>query len=120
MTARLKEAPVRLDARAAARMGEHLGEDVARVSGLRGGKALRISAEGMTLASTSDLIPEIAARSSIRSMKPGGERGRANHTIIAIDSVVSNPSGIAVAASPKLWIVSASSATLPDSTTTTN
>jgi hypothetical protein len=68
---------------------------LARVSGLRGGKALKITAEGMSLASTSDLVEDIAARSTIRSMKAGNDRGK--QTIIAIDSVVSNPAGIAVA-----------------------
>jgi hypothetical protein len=74
-----------------------IAKALARVSGLRGGKALRINAEGMTLASTSDLVEDISSRSTVRSMRPENERGRNGQTIIAIDSVVSNPSGIAVA-----------------------
>lgn len=63
------------------------------------GRVAKITAQGAMLATTSELVGDLATQSPIRSMKSSSERWRTGSTIIAIEPVVLNPDGIPVALS---------------------
>jgi hypothetical protein len=67
--------------------------------GIPQSRAAKITAQGAVLTATSELVGDLVTQSTIRSMKSSSERWKTGQTIIAIDPVVSNPSGIPVALS---------------------
>lgn len=74
-----------------------IAKALADVGASEPGRATKITPQGITLASTPELVEDLNALSTIRSMKTGSQRWRGGQTIIAIDPVVSNPAGIAAA-----------------------
>lgn len=74
-----------------------IAKALAEVGASHRGRALKITPQGTTIESTSELIEDLTAQSTIRPMKTGTERWNLGQSIIAIDSVVTDPAGIAVA-----------------------
>jgi hypothetical protein len=74
-----------------------IAKSLAEVAASQAGRAMKITPQGTSLASTRELIEDLASQSTIRSMKTDSERWKGGQIIVAIDPVASNPAGIAVA-----------------------
>ncbi len=73
-----------------------IAKGLAQVGDLHCGRAVKITAEETSLASTSELVEDISGQSTIRPMNAGSERWK-KRTIIALDPVLCDPAGIVVA-----------------------